>query len=80
MVSSEGGIERPVMREDGKGNHFKLMKDLNKDVEDFIIQDFANADSEMGKCGFTGERSGNTGIGSIGSPAVFIVQYREKQA
>ncbi|MEE9168278.1 MAG: hypothetical protein V3U73_00860 [bacterium] len=73
LVSGPCGIECAIMGKDLKGNHFKLMKDVHKDMEDFIIEDFAYTDTEIGESGFTRDIfHGDTSVGSI-SPTTILV-------
>jgi len=41
-----GEIKGTVMGENIKGDHFKLVKDMDKDMEDFIVEFFTNSSSE----------------------------------
>ena len=43
------------MSQDIKGDHFKLVKDIHQDMEDFIIEIFAQPCSKNGEGGFTGD-------------------------
>ena len=36
------------MSQNFKGNHFKLMKDMDKDMKDFVIEFFTQSSSENG--------------------------------
>ena len=40
FVASPCGIKGSIMGEDFKGNHLELVKDINQNMEDFIIEFF----------------------------------------
>jgi len=42
------------MGQDLEGDHLELVEEIDEDMEDFIIEVFAQADTEMGEGGFTG--------------------------
>jgi len=67
------------MGKDLKSDHFKLLKDADQGVENFIIEGFAYTDTKIGESGFTGDIfHGNTGIGAI-SPASILVPKDSKE-
>ena len=35
LISSAARIQGPIMSQDSKGEHFKLVKDIHQDIEDF---------------------------------------------
>jgi hypothetical protein len=41
------------MGQNFKGNHFKLMKDMDEDMKDFVIEFFTQSSSENGESAFT---------------------------
>jgi phosphoribosylamine-glycine ligase len=67
------------MGEDIKGDHFKSMKNINKEMEDFVIEFFAQADSKIGKSSFTRDIvHKDTGMGAISPAPVLIPNHLKK--
>jgi hypothetical protein len=61
------------MGQNFKGNHFKLMKDMDEDMKDFVIEFFTQSSSENGESAFTRDVVfRDTGICSITSAPVLI--------
>jgi hypothetical protein len=57
------------MGNDIKGDHFKLVKNIHQDMENFIVQSFSKSGLEVGKRAFGGNMVDmNAGVGPI-SPA-----------
>lgn len=67
------------MGQDLKGDHLELMKEIDEDMEDFVIEVFAQADTKMGEGSLTGQMiHGDSGIAAIGSSPVFIPEQQEE--
>jgi hypothetical protein len=47
FVPSPCGIQGTVMSQDIKGDHFELMKDVNEDVKDFIVEGLSQSEPEV---------------------------------
>ena len=61
------------MGKDIKCNHFKLVKDVNQEVKDFVIECFAQAFTKDGEGAFTRDIIfGDPGIAAISPTAIFI--------
>ena len=69
------------MGKDFERNHFKLVKDMDKDMEDFIIEDFADTDTKIGESGFTRDMfHGDTGIGAISPTSILVPEDIKEMA
>ena len=66
------------MSQDIKGDHFKLVKDIHQDMEDLIVEIFAQSCSKNGEGGFTGDIVQDAGMGTI-NPAAIIVTKQFKE-
>jgi fructose-1,6-bisphosphatase/inositol monophosphatase family enzyme len=55
LISSPAWIQGTIMSQDIKGDHFKLVKDIDQDMEDMIVEIFAQPCSKNGEGGFTGD-------------------------
>jgi hypothetical protein len=72
------------MGKDLKSDHFKLLKDADQSVENFIIEGFAYTDTKIGESGFTrdmfhgdtlrgvGPYGPEAGIGAIGPTSILV--------
>ena len=79
LVPGPGWEEGSVMREDLEGDHLKLFKDTHHHVEDFLVEKFAKACSEVGEGGLAGQvLHGKAGISSIGPSPVLIAKQGEQ--
>ena len=66
------------MGQDIKGDHFKLVKDIHQDMEDFIVEIFAQSCSKNGEGGFTGDIVQDAGMGTIDTAAIIVTkQFKE---
>jgi hypothetical protein len=66
------------MSQDIKGDHFKLIKDIHQDMEDFIVEIFAQSCSKNGESGFTGDIVQDAGMGAIKTAAIIVTkQFKE---
>jgi len=60
-------------------DHLEAVKDIHKDMEDFIVESFSEACSEVGKGCFTRQmRHGKAGIGAVAPTLVFITEMLPK--
>jgi len=76
FVSSPCGIEGSIVGEDLKGNHLEVMEDSYKNMEDFIIQGFADANTEMREGALRRDMlHGDASIGTVRSASVFIMEH-----
>jgi fructose-1,6-bisphosphatase/inositol monophosphatase family enzyme len=55
FISSPAWIQGTIMSQDIKGDHFKLVKDIDQDMEDMIVEIFAQSCSKNREGGFTGD-------------------------
>lgn len=79
FIACPSWIQCAVMGEDFEGDHVKLMKDVNEDMEDFIIEAFANATAQMGESSLTGDAiDRDAGICAIGSAFIRVVDVFEE--
>ena len=63
------------MGQDLKGNHLKLMEDTYKNMEDLIIQAFADANTEMREGALRRDMlHGDASVGAVSSASVFIME------
>ncbi len=61
------------MGEDFKSNHFKLVEDVNKDMEDFVVEGFTEPCSKNGESSFTGDAvHRNPGISAISPTSILV--------
>ena len=66
------------MSQDIKGDHFKLVKDIHQDMEDLIVEIFAQPCSKNGEGGFTGDIVQDAGMGTISTAAIIVTkQFKE---
>jgi len=72
LIPGPGRIESTILRDNLKGNDFQLMEDIDQDVEDFIIEFFADSSSELRESSLRGDTFYNTSISSVGSAFIFI--------
>ena len=68
------------MSQDIKGDHFKLVKDIHQDMEDFIVETFAQSCSKNGEGAFTGNSVPDTGMGAINTAPIFVTKQFEELA
>ena len=69
------------MGKDLKSDHFKLLKDADQSVEDFIIEGFAYTDTKIGESGFTRDMfHGDTGIGAISLTSILVPEDLKEMA
>ena len=81
LVSGPSRIESAVMGKDLKSDHFKLLKDADQSVENFIIEGFAYTDTKIGESGFTRDTfHGDTGIGAISPTSILVPKDLKKMA
>ncbi len=67
------------MSQDFEGDHLQLMKNINENVEDFIVEGFPEALSEVGKGCLTRKLAhGEAGIGAVSPAFVFITEMFAK--
>jgi hypothetical protein len=67
------------MSNDIKGDHFKLVKDIHQDVEDFIVQTLTKPGLEVGKRAFGGNMVHiNAGVGPVSPAFVFVPKILEE--
>jgi len=63
------------MGQDLKGDHLKVMKDTYKNMEDFIIEAFADADTEMREGALRRDMlRGDASVTTVSSASVFIME------
>ena len=66
------------MSQDIKGDHFKLVKDIHQDVEDFIVEIFTQSCSKNREGAFTGDIVYDAGMGTINTAAIIVTkQFKE---
>jgi hypothetical protein len=66
------------MGQDIKGDHFKLVKDIHQDMEDFIVEIVSQSCSKNGEGGFTGNIVQDAGMGTINTAAIIVTkQFKE---
>jgi len=71
LVPGPGWEESAVMREDLGGDHLKLLEDPDHDMENFLIEIFAEARPEIGEGGLTRQIfQAKAGISAIGPAPV----------
>ena len=67
------------MGEDFERNHFKLMKNVDEDMENLIVKGFTQSCPKIGESAFTRDMfHGDAGIGTI-SPASILVSQDAKE-
>jgi hypothetical protein len=49
FISCPGWVQGSIMGQDLKGNHLELMEEVHQHMEDFIIEPFPEADTEIGE-------------------------------
>ena len=79
LVARPGRIKRAIYTQNLKGNHLKLMKDINQHMKDFIIEGFADSVSKNRKGALTRDiPQTDTGIRSISPALIIILENRKK--
>jgi len=76
------------MGQDFESDHFKLMKDIHKDMKDFVVEGFTQSCSEIGESGFTRDmfhgdtlRGGpEAGIGAISPTSILVPKDTKEMA
>ncbi|MBC8417354.1 MAG: hypothetical protein H8E10_02020 [Desulfobacterales bacterium] len=66
------------MRQDIESDHFELTKNVNQDMKDVDIEAFPQPCSEIGKCSFTRDVLGESGIIPIRRSPLLIPNDFEK--
>ena len=67
------------MSQDFEGDHLQFMKDMDQDMEDFIVESLSQTGAEIRKGGFTRHvLHGKTCIGTISPALVFITKLLPK--
>jgi hypothetical protein len=73
FVSSPCRIQSAVMGQNFKGNHFKLVKNTDQDMKDFVVEFFTQSSSENGESAFARDVVfRDTGMCSITTAPVLI--------
>ena len=63
------------MGQDLKGDHFKLMEDTYKNMEDFIIEAFADVDTEIREGALRRDMlHGDASVSTVSPASVFIME------
>ncbi len=60
------------MSQDFERDHFKLMEDVNQDMKNMVVEVLAQPSPEIGKCTFTRDGLGKSGVLAISPPPIFI--------
>ena len=81
LVSGPSRIECAVMGKDLKSDHFKLLKEADQNVKNFIIEGLADTDTKIGESGFTRDMfHGDTGIGAISPTSILVPEDLKEMA
>jgi len=64
-----------------ESDHFKLLKDADQDVEDFVVERLTEPCPKGGEGSFTWDiLHADTGVGSISSTSIFIPEDTKEMA
>jgi hypothetical protein len=80
LVSRPAGIESAVVSQQFECDHLETVKDIHKDMENFIVEGFSKPSTEVGKSGLAGDvPQGKAGIGAVSSTFVWITEVLPKR-